>query len=54
MADDLKKKFNQMQEEKHGKKEIQIDEFEWIELNKQLAVDRDTGKKHQVGGSGLQ
>ena len=32
MADELKKKFQEMQEQKHGKKEIQIDEFEWIEV----------------------
>merc|ERR1712241_339827 len=30
-----------------GKSEIQVDEMEWIELNKQSAVDRTTGVKHQ-------
>ena len=33
MADELKKKFQEMQEAKHGKKEeLKIDEFEWIEV----------------------
>ena len=67
MAEELKKQFQEMHEAKYGKKdEIQVDEFEWIEvgwfkfdfvskvnniyfvkLNKQLAVDRETGKRHQ-------
>jgi len=48
MADELKKKFQEMQEAKHRKKsDILVDEFEWIELNKQLSVDRQTGVKHQ-------
>ena len=34
MASELIKKFDEIQEQKHGKKEIQIDEFEWIEVNK--------------------
>ena len=34
MASELIKKFDEMQEQKHGKKEIQVDEFEWIEVNK--------------------
>ena len=34
MASELIKKFDEMQEQKHGKKEIKIDEFEWIEVNK--------------------
>merc|ERR1712037_758761 len=25
---------------------LEVDEFEWIQLNKELAVNRDTGKKH--------
>ena len=33
MADELKKKFQEMQEAKHGKREeLKIDEFEWIEV----------------------
>jgi len=48
MAEELKKKFQEMQEAKHGKREeLKIDEFEWIELNKQLEVDRNSGKRHQ-------
>ena len=34
MASELIKKFDEIQEKKHGKKEIQVDEFEWIEVNK--------------------
>ena len=33
MASEIIKKFDEIQEQKHGKKEIQIDEFEWIEVN---------------------
>ena len=34
MADELKKKFQEMQEAKHGRKsEIQVDEMEWIEVS---------------------
>ena len=33
MADEIKKKFQEIQEQKHGKKEIQVDEFEWIEVS---------------------
>merc|ERR1711972_544637 len=40
-------KFDEIQEQKHGKKEIQVDEFEWIELNQGLAINRESGKKHQ-------
>ena len=37
MADELKRKFREMQEAKHGKKEeILVDEFEWIEVFKYL------------------
>ena len=33
MAEELKKKFQEMQEAKHGKREeLKIDEFEWIEV----------------------
>ena len=32
MASELIKKFDEIQEQKHGKKEIKIDEFEWIEV----------------------
>lgn len=33
MADELKRKFKEIQEAKHGKKEeILVDEFEWIEV----------------------
>ena len=32
MASELIKKFDEIQEQKHGKKEIQVDEFEWIEV----------------------
>merc|ERR1712062_381185 len=41
------KKFDEIQEQKHGKKEILVDEFEWIELNKQLSINRESGKRHQ-------
>ena len=34
MASELIKKFDEIQEQKHGKKEIKVDEFEWIEVNK--------------------
>ena len=33
MAEEIKRKFQEMQEAKHGKKEeLKIDEFEWIEV----------------------
>eukprot|EP00092_Neocalanus_flemingeri_P005033 GFUD01005413.1.p1 GENE.GFUD01005413.1~~GFUD01005413.1.p1 ORF type:complete len:140 (-),score=55.02 GFUD01005413.1:92-511(-) len=47
MAEELKQKFSEIQQKKHGKKEeIQIDEFEWINLNKEIAINRESGKKH--------
>lgn len=34
MAEEIKRKFQEMQEAKHGKKEeLKIDEFEWIEVS---------------------
>ena len=34
MADELKRKFREIQDAKHGKKEeMKIDEFGWIEVN---------------------
>ena len=36
MAEEIKKKFQEIQEQKHGKKEIQVDEFEWIEVTSLL------------------
>ena len=39
MADELKKKFHEMQEAKHGKKsEIQVDEMEWIEVSDKSVI----------------
>ena len=32
MADELKQKFKEMQKNKENKKEIDIDEFEWIKV----------------------
>ena len=32
MADELKQKFKEMQKHKENKKEIDIDEFEWIKV----------------------
>ena len=37
MAEELKKKFQEMQEAKHGKREeLKIDEFEWIEVRPRI------------------
>ena len=63
MAEELKQKFSEIQQKKAGKKaDIQIDEFEWIQvrmgietvdsenilkLNQELAMNRESGKKHQ-------
>jgi len=47
MAEELKQKFKEMQKQKENKKEIDIDEFEWIKLNQELAINRESGKKHQ-------
>eukprot|EP00090_Calanus_glacialis_P044850 TRINITY_DN8044_c0_g1_i1.p1 TRINITY_DN8044_c0_g1~~TRINITY_DN8044_c0_g1_i1.p1 ORF type:complete len:136 (-),score=47.76 TRINITY_DN8044_c0_g1_i1:144-551(-) len=52
MAEELKQKFSEIQQKKAGKKEdIQIDEFEWIKLNQELAINRESGKKHQESGN---
>jgi len=47
MAEELKQKFKEIQKQKDNKKEIDIDEFEWIKLNQELAINRESGKKHQ-------
>ena len=37
MAEELKRKFQEIQEAKHGKREeLKIDEFEWIEVRQRI------------------
>ena len=39
MADELKQKFKEMQKHKENKKEIDIDEFEWIKVVGVIPLD---------------
>merc|ERR1712192_363577 len=44
--------YKRLQAKKRPKDDqLEVDEFEWIQLNKELAVNRDTGKKHQEAPS---
>jgi len=53
MAEEIKAEYKRLQDKKRAKNKenIEVDEFEWIQLNKELAVNRDTGKKHQEAPS---
>ena len=53
MAEEIKAEYKRLQDKKRAKNKenIEVDEFEWIQLNKELAVNRDTGKKHQEASS---
>ena len=46
----LESNFEKLKNEKFGKKEEMKDEamLEWIELNKQLNIDQNTGKPYHV------
>jgi len=49
MAEDLKAEYKKIQESKRPKNEdtIEVDEFEWVQLNKELLLNRDSGKPHK-------
>ena len=53
MAEEIKAEYKRLQDKKRAKNKenIEVDEFEWIQLNNELAVNRDTGKKHQEAPS---
>ena len=56
MAEELKRKFQEIQEAKHGKREeLKIDEFEWIEvrqriLNKKQIFFKNLSAQQTTGG----